>query len=377
MPTFSPKQPFSISGKNLNFISDIRFGDLFVEDLSYMDTTGISGTIPAAAYTTGLYSVTSRGEFLLGYPNILLNSDDQVSVGKLPSVSGKAGDSINITGSNFYQITDVKFGAVSGNFELVDENTIEAQIPQNADYTGITVFSSIRTGLNDNTVLASGISIDEFFPVPEISGLKESQLVSGETISITGFSLKGVTGIKYANDASLITGLSLTDTNTLEGIVPSGNIRGEASLLLPSGKETSLGENFLISPFAKVTGVGGSSVGISTEKPAGSTGSFLLVSGDNFVSGILSPTGDNYLGTIMGETTEFKLINDKVVSGMIPTGIIITVSGGQGNVGTSPVISSGVVNLFSDNFPESYPSDVYFTPSIGLPKITSITPSSG
>ena len=377
MPTFSPKQPFSISGKNLNFISDIRFGDLFVEDLSYMDTTGISGTIPAAAYTTGLYSVTSRGEFLLGYPNILLNSDDQVSVGKLPSVSGKAGDSINITGSNFYQITDVKFGAVSGNFELVDENTIEAQVPQNADYTGITVFSSIRTGLNDNTVLASGISIDEFFPVPEISGLKESQLVSGETISITGFSLKGVTGIKYANDASLITGLSLTDTNTLEGIVPSGNIRGEASLLLPSGKETSLGENFLISPFAKVTGVGGSSVGISTEKPAGSTGSFLLVSGDNFVSGILSPTGDNYLGTIMGETTEFKLINDKVVSGMIPTGIIITVSGGQGNVGTSPVISSGVVNLFSDNFPESYPSDVYFTPSIGLPKITSITPSSG
>tara|TARA_R110001583_G_scaffold125125_3_gene276609 strand:+ start:3395 stop:6979 length:3585 start_codon:yes stop_codon:yes gene_type:complete len=377
MPTFSPKQPFSISGKNLNFISDIRFGDLFVEDLSYMDTTGISGTIPAAAYTTGLYSVTSRGEFLLGYPNILLNSDDQVSVGKLPSVSGKAGDSINITGSNFYQITDVKFGAVSGNFELVDENTIEAQVPQNADYTGITVFSSIRTGLNDNTVLASGISIDEFFPVPEISGLKESQLVSGETISITGFSLKGVTGIKYANDASLITGLSLTDTNTLEGIVPSGNIRGEASLLLPSGKETSLGENFLISPFAKVTGVGGSSVGISTEKPAGSTGSFLLVSGDNFVSGILSPTGDNYLGTIMGETTEFKLINDKVVSGMIPTGIIIKVSGGQGNVGISPVISSGVVNLFSDNFPESYPSDVYFTPSIGLPKITSITPSSG
>tara|TARA_Y100000310_G_C20691867_1_gene822826 strand:+ start:682 stop:4260 length:3579 start_codon:yes stop_codon:yes gene_type:complete len=375
MPTFSPKQPFSISGKNLNFISDVKFGDLFVEDLSYMDTTGISGTIPAAAYTTGLYSVTSRGEFLLGYPNILLNSDDQVSVGKLPSVSGKAGDSMNITGSNFYQITDVKFGSVSGSFELVDENTIEAQVPQNADYTGITVFSSIRTGLNDNTALASGISIDEFFSVPEVSGLKESQLVSGETISITGFSLKGVTGIKYANDASLVTGLSLTDTNTLEGIVPSGNIRGEASLLLPSGKETSLGTNFLISPFAKVTGVGGSVVGVSSEKPVGSTGSLLLVSGDNFVSGILSPTGDNYLGTIMGQTTEFKLISDKVLSGAIPTGIIITTSGG--NIGIPPVISSGVVNLFSDNFPESYPSDVYFTPSIGLPKITSIAPSSG
>jgi len=377
MPTFSPKQPFSISGKNLNFISDIKFGDLFVEDLSYMDTTGISGTIPPPAYTTGVYAVASRGEFFLGSPYIILNSDDQVTVGKLPSVSGQAGDSINITGSNFYQITDVKFGTVFGDFELVDENTIETQVPQNADYTGITVFSSLRTGANGDTTLASGISIDEFFPIPEISGLKESQLVSGETISITGFSLKGVTGIKYANDDSLITGLSLTDTNTLEGTVPSGNIRGEASLLLPSGQVTSLGANFWLSPYAKVTGVGGSSVGISTEKPIGSTGSFLLVSGDNFVSGILSPTGDNYLGTIMGETAEFKIISDKVVSGMIPTGIGITVSGGQGNVGVSPVISSGVVSLFSDNYPEAYPSDVFFTPTIGLPKITTIVPLSG
>ena len=377
MPTFSPKQPFSISGKKLNFVSDVRFGDLFVEDLSYMDTTGISGTIPSASYTTGLYAVTSRGEFLLGSPNIILDSDDQVTVGKLPSVSGKAGESINITGNNFYQITNVKFGTVSGDFQLVDENTVEAQVPQNADYTGITIFSSLRTGANGDTALASGISVDEFFPVPEVSGLKESQLVSGETISITGFSLKGVTGIKYASDDSLITGLSLTDTNTLEGVVPSGNIRGEASLLLPSGKETSLGENFLLSPYAKVTGVGGSAVGISTEKPIGSTGSFLLVSGDNFVSGILSPTGDNYLGTIMGQSTEFKLISDKVVSGMIPTGIEITVAGGSGNLGISPVISSGVVSLFSDNYPEAYPSDVYFTPSIGIPKITDISPSSG
>jgi hypothetical protein len=201
--------------------------------------------------------------------------------------------------------------------------------------------------------------------------------VSGETISITGFSLKGVTGIKYANNNSLVAGLTLADTNTLEGTVPSGNIRGEASLLLPSGKETSLGGNFLLSPYAKVTGVGGSVVGISSEKPMGSTGSFLLVSGDNFVSGILSPTGDNYLGTIMGETAEFEIISDKVMSGIIPTGIEITVSGGLGNLGISPVISSGVVGLFSDNYPETYPSDVYFTPSIGLPKITTISPSSG
>ena len=180
--------------------------------------------------------------------------------------------------------------------------------------------------------------------------------------------------MKFGNDNNLIEPVTLS-TNTITTTIPSGNIRGGVSLMIHSGQETPLANYFEVSPLARITGVRNSSVGVSTSHPAGSTGQLVYISGENFVSGILYPTGDFYLGTIMGETGQFKIINDKLISGVIPSGIPISTSGG--NVGIAPTISSGVVNLFSDNYPEAYPSETFFTPSIGLPKINTITPSSG
>jgi hypothetical protein len=374
MSYLSPNTQFSITGQNMNLIDDIKFGEIFVEDLEYVDVTGISGTVPINAFTSEVLASTSHGQFSLGQKYIILTSDDQVAVGTLPVVSGQAGNIFTVTGENFYQITNVKFGEKQASFNLVDSQTVEAVIPQDADYSGVTVFSSLRTGLNNNQSLASGLSVDEFIPIPETSGLNSFQLASGETLFVTGFSLSGVTGVRFAGNDSLISDVTL-GSSSLSSIVPSGNIRGQADLLLPSGQFSRMSNNFTLSPLAQVTGAGYSPVGVSSEKPAGSTGTLLLISGDNLTSDILYQTGTNYLGTVMGKTGEFKLLSDKVASGMIPTGIKIEVSGGD--AGTEPTVSSGIVSLFSDNYPESYSSDVYFTPTIGLPKISNISPSSG
>jgi hypothetical protein len=373
MSYLSPNTPFSISGSNLNFIRDVKFGESFVTDLELIGATGISGTVPLDAYTQEILALTSHGTFSLGVQDIILTTDDQVLVGTLPSISGAAGNIFTISGENFYQITNVKFGDVESSFQLVDPNTIESVVPQDADYRGVTVFSSLRTGLNGNQTLASGLSVDEFVPIPAISGLNSYQLASGESLFITGFSLSGVTGIRFAQNNNLIAATTLSP-NTVTAIVPSGNIRGKADLLLQSGQVSPI-DDFPLSPLARITGTAYSTVGVNASKPAGSTGTLLLVSGENFTTGILYKTGSNYLGSIMGQTGEFKLISDTLVSGLIPTGIPIATSGG--NVGISPEVSSGLVTLFSDNYPESYPSESYFTPTIGLPKITSITPSSG
>ena len=376
MPDFNPNTKFSITGDNLNFINNVKFGPEFVTDLQYIDTTGLSGTVPIDAYTSEITASTSHGVFSLGTGNIILTSNDQVEVGKLHTLSGKAGDVINITGENFSQITNVKFGDVEAEFQEVDSATIEAVVPKDADYTGVTIFSSLRTGLNNDQTIASGKSVDEFIPIPEVSGISSAQLCSGEEFSITGFSFSGVSGVKFGNNDNLIEAATLS-LNTITTTIPSGNIRSGVSLMIQSGQEVSLSDSFAVSPLARVTGIQNSNVGISTSHPAGSTGQLMFISGENFVSGILYPTGDLYLGTVMGETGEFKLISHNLMSGMIPTGIPITASGGNLGAGILPTISSGVVNLFSDNFPEAYPSTTFFTPSIGLPKISSITPSSG
>ena len=110
MPDFNPNTKFSITGDNLNFINNVKFGPEFVTDLQYIDTTGLSGTVPIDAYTSEITASTSHGVFSLGTGNIILTSNDQVEVGKLQTLSGKAGDVINITGENFSQITNVNLG---------------------------------------------------------------------------------------------------------------------------------------------------------------------------------------------------------------------------------------------------------------------------
>ena len=372
MAHLNPNSLFIFSGSNLNFINAVKFGDLVVGDLSYMGSTGISGLVPEAAYTTDVRLVTSFGPrgtagYSVGSPFVVLRQADQIDVGPLPSVSGKAGDIINITGENFYQLTTVKFGEVSGEFNTVDSQTVEVKVPLNADYAKITAFSSLRTGLANDQTIASGLSSDEFVPIPEVSGRSSSQLVSGSTLTVTGFSFKGVTGINFNN---IITGATVVDANSITAVVPSGNTRGVPSLLLQSGGVSSFPSTLPFNPLADVTGVGGA---VGTTR----TGDLVYLSGDNFSTGILYKTGSNYLGTIMGQTGEFELITDKVMSGLVPSGIPIIASSGNLGAGIDPVISSGLVSLFSDRYPETYPSETYFTPQIGPPSVSSITPASG
>jgi len=372
MAYINPNSRFIFSGSNLNFINAVKFGDLVVEGLSYMGSTGISGLVPKAAYTTDVRLVTSFGPrgtagYSVGSPFVVLRQADQIDVGPLPSVSGRAGDILNITGENFYQLTTVKFGEVSGEFNTVDSQTVEVQVPLDADYGKVTVFSSLRTGIDDDQTIASGLSNDEFVPIPEVSGMSSSQLVSGSTLAVTGFSFKGVTGVNFNN---IITGATVVDTNSLTAVIPSGNTRGVPSLLLQSGGVSSFPSTLPFNPLADVTGVG----------PAANTlrtGDLIHISGDNFSTGILYKTGSNYLGAVMGQTGEFELITDKVMSGMVPTGIPIITSSGNLGAGVVPTISSGLISLFSDRYPETYPSEVYFTPEIGPPSVSSITPSSG
>ena len=201
MGYLNPNNLFIFSGSNLNFVEAIKFGELVTEKLYYMSNTGISGLVPAGAYTNDVRFITTYGPegVSIGSANIVLRQADQLSVGSLRAVSGNAGEIINVTGENFYQITDVNFGEISASFNVIDSGTLEAQIPSNADYAGVTVYSSLRTGIDDDRTIASGISQNEFVPIPDVSGVSSLQLASGETLAITGHSLSGVSGLQFGS----------------------------------------------------------------------------------------------------------------------------------------------------------------------------------
>ena len=84
----------------MNLTEKVSFGNEMVDPLYYMDTTGVSGLIPDAAFTDELTIETNDGVLELGEYNIILDSASQVVVSGFSSefVSGAPGDMVEITG---------------------------------------------------------------------------------------------------------------------------------------------------------------------------------------------------------------------------------------------------------------------------------------
>jgi hypothetical protein len=367
MPTFKPKKQFLISGTNLNFVDRVFFGTEQVSNLAQIDATGLSGTIPSAAFTAPVTIEANSQNIIFDQVQVVLDSASQIVVSGIDSesVSGKAGEVVTISGENFYQITDVKFGDVSSNFSVISDGEIQASVPENADYSGIRVLSTVRTGLNGSTSQASGISDNAFVPVPEISMLNTGQLASGETLIISGSSFAAVTGVTI-NDIEMES-VTVVSSSGIQMTVPSGNVKGVPTLLAQSGVKQVAPSTVSFSPLAKATGV---QTGVEL-------GSVMAISGENLTSDLLYSGIEHgeYLVSIGDQTGNFKIVSDGKMTGVAPTGLNISVSGnlaaGQAQV------SSHSVFLYSNEYPQEYPANISFTPLIGSAVVNSVTPSSG
>ena len=369
MPTFYPKRAFTLSGSNMNFTRRVMFGQEEVTDFEYLDKTGISGVVPAAAYTQEVTIESNAATLNLGVQPVVLDSLSQVLVSGLApeDVSGKAGNLITLSGENFYQVTDVNFGDISGAFNVISPSEIEVRVPQNADFGGVTVFSSLRTGLAGSISQASGITVNQFVPIPEVTGLSSNQLTTGETLTIQGSSFSGVTGVSV--NGVEFNSVSIPNSTGVQAVVPSGYVSGVPVLNLKSGISSSSPTTALFRPLAKITGL---TEGIER-------GGLLTLSGQNFDSGIMysGQEYDRYMVALGNTTGNFKILDGNRMSGVVPLDFSMTVSGGNVAAGYPPTPSSGLVSIFSSDFPEEYPSEEFYTPAIGAPTITNLTPSSG
>ncbi len=367
MPTLYPNSGFLLSGINLNFVENVRVGHVPVGALAYLGTTGVSGKVPESAFSNEVFVNTSTSVVSAGEVNVILRPDDQITVGELKQWSGKAGELVSLTGSNFHQITNVEFGGGAAEFYNVNEQQLNVVVPQDSSWDVIKVHSSLRTGLNGDTSISSGNSpvSNKFVPVPEVVGLSTGQQVTGELVDVIGRNFGGATGVSFNG---VVSAASVVGTN-LRTTVPSGDVWGKVGVLLQSGLVVSGNSDLEFKSLAKVTGYGPNGAASSQEIDGVTTyvgvGDTIRLSGENFIPEILYDSKETdllasgYLVGFGGEgvTGLFNLVDDRVMTGIVPSAV---------------PTGSGSLFLYSNHYPEAFPSDINFFPKYSPPSISSV-----
>lgn len=255
--------------------------------------------------------------------------------------TGKIGDTILITGSGLYAISSVIFSNnASGNFSEVNRSLI-VSIPEQSAWGPVLISSQERN--------VSGYSSFWFVPEPVITGFTPNEGVPGDSISIKGFSMSGVTGVTFNNLSS--SSVTVNSTSGISATVPTGNTRGYIKVIGASGLYHISSNVF--SPLSVITGLSSYSV---------RTGDAFTISGHNFLPQIMyedSSIDNNFFISFNGATGSFGLVNSQKLTGIIP-----------------PDASSGPVNILR-TISSSYTSNYSINVIPSLPLISRVTPSSG
>ncbi|NTU70777.1 MAG: hypothetical protein HGB10_03020 [Coriobacteriia bacterium] len=158
----------------------------------------------------------------------------------IPTVSGFSpsdaapGETIMISGSHFdYGTNGVTIGGLSAMFDIVDDNTITATVPEAAVSGKVTVSNMAGTGTSADTLNITAPVITSFTPA---SG------TPGTHVVLTGRNFFNIRGVTFNGTAAEYT----VDTDTqITAVVPAGATTGRIAVTSQSGTRES-GTDFTV-----------------------------------------------------------------------------------------------------------------------------------
>lgn len=220
-----------ISGANFISANEVRLDD--VPGLFSVDNSSqITFTVPARGRTKAITIKTPAG---------LITTLSNFSVapkidGLLPD-RGRAGDSVIIDGSGFFNVTSVKFNGLSAAYTNDSLNRITATVPTGVDSGTLEVITGEGTATSPNPFLVFA-TITDFSP-------KSGSV--GDTVLIDGLNFTSVTNILYSG---VTAAFSHTSATRLTVTIPSANT-GAFELQNPAGITTST-RSFEILPAVQI-----------------------------------------------------------------------------------------------------------------------------
>lgn len=224
--TTSGGDTITIIGTNFTGVTAVSFGGTSATNYTVNSPTTITAIAPA--HVSGQVDVQVSN----AYGTSATSSSDKLmfttpvmtpAVTSLSSNSGSTagGAAITILGTNFTNVTQVRFGMVAAtSFTLNSSNSITATVPAEAAGTvDVTVTNSAGTS---GTTSADQYSFVSQGPI--VTGLSTTSGANtgGTAVTITGSNFMGVTGVLFGNVSA--TNFTLNNPTSITAIAPAESV---------------------------------------------------------------------------------------------------------------------------------------------------------
>jgi uncharacterized repeat protein (TIGR03803 family) len=178
-------------------------------------------------HTNGkIYGVATRGGSAQG--GVLYSFDNNLPpFVSLMTISGTAGQTVEILGNGLTGTTGVNFGTASATFNVVSDTYMTATIPANGTSGFVTVTTPSDT-LTSNRA---------FKLTPYVSGISPTSGPVGTPVTITGTGFTGATKVTFGGVKA--TGYSVSAGTTITVTVPTGAVTGKIAVTTPGGTASS------------------------------------------------------------------------------------------------------------------------------------------
>ncbi len=310
-----------IKGENLGGTTEVRFNGVAAEFTILGQD--VFAKVPTAA-STGLITIkTPAGEATSPGPFTILDVSVGPGIGSFNPSIGPIGTVVEIRGTNFTDVTSVKFGGATAAFTNLFSGLISAIVPPN----GVSGLIEVATLTGTNSSVTSFLVIDPSLLLPEITGFQPVHGIPTTAVKIAGNRLAGVQVVRFNGIAAQF---SVISANELSAIAPVGAVTGPITVTTSDANVTSV-DSFQVDPL-----------------PAPAIASFTPAKG--LVGTVIQITGANLIGVsdvkVGGVTAQFESTSPTSVTLTVPVGgvsgaLAVTTPGGQAvSTGTFRVLIS-------------------------------------
>jgi hypothetical protein len=326
-PTSGPANTnVTITGSNFNGITAVSFGGVAASSFVINSSTSINAKVGNGASGNVVVTNASGTGTLAGFT--FINSTPTIT--SFTPNTGKTGQVVTITGTNFTGATSVSFGGTAASsFSVVSATSITATVG-----SGTSGNVSVTTASGTGTL--AGFT---YLPPPAISSFSPTSASTGQTVTITGTNFTGATSVSFggiaASSFTVVSGTSIT------AVVGSG-ATGSVLVTTANGTGTRAGFTYLtVNPAPTIT---------SFTPNTGKTGQVVTITGTNFTGA----TSVRFGGTA---ASSFSVVS--------ATSITATVgSGTSGNVSVTTASGTGTLAGFTY---VTVPNLISFSPSRAAP----------